>query len=89
MTTHPWNPLQRCPVCGADNECATNANRGDHKPPTPGAVIVCFSCGALMMLGSDMRLRAPTAQECVDIARDPAVQRVVKAHREVKLRRAH
>lgn len=88
MATHEWNPRMPCPVCGAQNECATNADGSEHAPK-PGAVILCFSCGLLMMLGDDRRLRAPTAAERLEIDNDPSVQRILNVHRGSKHRRAN
>jgi hypothetical protein len=88
MTTHKWNPRQPCPLCGAQNECATNADASNSKP-TPGAVIICFSCGLVMILGDDYRLRAPSPSERQELDRAPEVRRVVMAHRATRERRGN
>lgn len=88
MPTHEWSPRMPCPFCGAANECATNAD-GNNNAPKPGAAILCFSCGVVMLLGDDYRLRAPTAAERDELDRDPGVQRAMKAHHKMKMRRAN
>jgi hypothetical protein len=87
MATHEWNPRLPCPLCGAINECATNV--AGHQAPKPGSVIICFSCGLTMMLGNDRRLRVPTAAERQELDRDPDIQRLLRAHREMKEKRAN
>jgi hypothetical protein len=89
MATHEWRPSKPCPLCGVDNECATNVDRTNTTSPKPGSVIICYSCGFLALLGNDMRLRAPTAAERQELDHDPMVQRALKVHREGKHRRAH
>lgn len=88
MPTHEWRPRMPCPFCGAPNECATNAD-GRNNAPKPDAVIICFSCGAVTILGTDYRLRAPTAAERDELDRHPGVKLALKAQRELKRRRAN
>jgi hypothetical protein len=86
MATHEWSPLMPCPFCGVRNECASNVGGRERAPPEPGAVIICYSCGHVSIIGDDGRLHEPTATEREELARDPGVQRALKAQREVKRR---
>lgn len=53
-TTHIQPDL--CPDCGYFTEAATGIN--NQRPPSPGAVSICISCGGVAVWDADMRLVA-------------------------------
>ena len=42
--------------------------------PTPGHLVVCIHCGAVMALADDLTCRPLTQQEVADIKADPDLQ---------------
>jgi len=72
-----------CTACGKLCDAATIAN-ADDAVPSPGDVTICFDCGHIMVFTKDMRLRDPTAAECLEIAGDKDILAAQKARAQVQ-----
>lgn len=70
-------PPSRCLDCGKLLDMASGA--GHRHKPRPGAITICFDCGHIMAFAADLRLRALTDREMVEIAGDPKLVLVQKA----------
>jgi hypothetical protein len=78
-------PVSVCLGCGKRMDGATAI---DHrKAPAPGNITICIGCGHIMAFGDDMRLRALTDAEMIEIAGDPRVVAVQRARRDAELLR--
>ena len=70
-------PDMACLSCGTVNTAATGIEDGS--TPDPGSVCVCFYCGHIMAYDKDMRLRALTPEEEIEVAGDPRILAVQRA----------
>lgn len=62
-------PLSHCLNCGKELDAASHY-KSKRARPRPGNATVCLYCGHLMVLDKDMRLRAPTDAEVLELAGD-------------------
>lgn len=80
-------PRCLCINCG-DELDAVSAVSDDPEDPgrvtaNPGDITVCITCGWISVFDKDLRLRAPTVEEMIDVASD---ERIVAAIGAVTLR---
>lgn len=73
MTTHKVNQI--CPHCSYRCDSAGDLGR-DGKAPGPGDVTLCIDCGYFAIVTDDGGLRAPSFQECCDLANNREAMRV-------------
>jgi hypothetical protein len=57
----------RCPFCRAELDAVTAAEVNPLDLPEPGSVTVCLYCGAVLIIGNDLKPRKPTDAELADI----------------------
>lgn len=70
-------PATPCVEC---RQMADHVNLADEvKPPAPGDKTLCLQCGSLNVLDDQLRFRAPTVDEFLDVARDAGAQRLRRA----------
>jgi hypothetical protein len=65
-------PLSRCAGCGAPNTGAA-PDHGLDVSPKPGHISICFYCGHYSVFDENLKLRAPTEAEMLEIISDPEV----------------
>ena len=86
MTTSTHAPPYTC-GCGAVLDCASGLQHGE--VPEPGAISLCFCCGALLTFREDLTQRELTEDEIVALpaqvlqllARAEEVRRLAQARR--------
>ena len=69
----------QCPYCG---HIVDRVMVGPDTPdvrPLPGDVTVCIQCASPMIFGDNLKLRAPDAEELLEISVMPEVLTVVQA----------
>jgi hypothetical protein len=87
VATHE-TPDLHCPHCGRAGDQHTNADRGEHCTPTPGAYSLCLYCGGASRFGPELRLRPATTTEVEAIRREaPDVFAALDAVRQIRIRR--
>jgi len=64
-------PKQRCWNCGYEMD-ATSEAYGD-RPPRPGDITLCISCGAAAVFDKELVGRKPAPDEQTQIERDPRI----------------
>jgi hypothetical protein len=62
-------PLTICWHCDRPLDAATPPGT-DQGPPGPGAISLCFYCGAVALFGEDLMLRPPTEEELDEYWKD-------------------
>lgn len=65
-------PLSHCLDCGMIVTAGTpsDVNAPDYRPPQPGDLAICINCAHVMAYGDDLRVRALTDQEMIEVAGD-------------------
>jgi hypothetical protein len=71
-----------CTACGADHTHAGTME--PTRAPEPGDIMICIGCQHIMIIGSDMHLRDPTAAEAYQIAGDSELIRYQRALAKAK-----
>lgn len=69
--------MGQCLKCKTKLE-ATTAVRSKTPGPTPGALSICWYCGALSMFDQDLNLRELTPEEQANVAADAKLQKFLK-----------
>jgi hypothetical protein len=57
----------RCPLCRAEIDTVTASEMNPASLPESGDVTVCLYCGAVLIIGNDLKPRKPTDAELADI----------------------
>lgn len=71
-----------CPYCGKKMD---SSNGVDHDSgPSEGAVTICIDCTRPSIFNEKLELEKPTAEELVDLYKDPRIRQVQAAIRSVK-----
>jgi hypothetical protein len=87
--TENYPLVNRCTACGYKFDMAGTLDDPDSRAPQPGDVSICIECQHIMVIGSDMQLRDPTAAEAHQIAGDNDVIRYQRAIAAAKSARKH
>jgi hypothetical protein len=87
--TEDYPLASRCTACGYRFDLAGTMGDSDSRAPQPGDVSICIDCQHIMVIGSDMQLRDPTAAEAHQIAGDRDVIRYQRAIAAAKSARKH
>jgi hypothetical protein len=87
--TENYPLVSRCTACGSKFDMAGTMNDPDSRAPQPGDVSICIDCQHVMIVGSDMHLRDPTAAEAYQIAGDSELLRYQRAIAAAKSARKH
>jgi hypothetical protein len=69
MPTHLM-PVTPCPYCNAPNNAATDPD-GEDRPPRPGDVTICISCGEFLLFDADLRTVKPSEDELIELGAHP------------------
>jgi hypothetical protein len=69
-------PSHPCPECRTPLDAAGSLSTDDR--PVAGDASVCWHCGALLIFGEDLRLRAPTKRERREVERMPEMREAVR-----------
>jgi hypothetical protein len=76
-----------CTACGTDHTHAGTME--STRAPEPGDIMICIQCQHIMIIGSNMHLRDPTAAEAYQIAGDRDLIRYQRAIAAAKSARKH
>lgn len=82
MSDSTVTPDSPCPYCGYVTDRSSNLSHPDDeqpRPPRPGDVGLCLSCGGVAVFDDDMRLREPTPVEHGRFQGDSAIAIAVDA----------
>jgi hypothetical protein len=83
-------PLSHCLDCGMTVTAGTPSvvDRPDYRPPQPGDLAICIRCTHVMAYGDDLRVRALTDAEIVNVAGDPdmveAVNKIAEFNKRIE-----
>jgi hypothetical protein len=69
-------PESTCPECGKKLDAATDPTDETNRPK-PGDISVCVYCGSLFAFDFDMRLRAVTPEEEMEIMDNPELRTLI------------
>lgn len=66
-------PLSHCLDCGmiVSAGAPSDINAPDYRPPQPGDLAICIECAHVMAYDEDLKVRALTDDEVVEVAGDP------------------
>lgn len=84
MTTTRIHEDVFCRRCGKQLDTNTAVEEGAQ--PKPDDISICGYCGTLSLYSEDLRLRAPTPEERLELQRSPAWDMIARAINNPPLR---
>ena len=82
-------PVNVCPTCFYELDCATNTTGS--RRPRPGDFSVCMKCGEIMVFDESLRFKVPSVSALLELRQLPVewslvttAQRLIREHRWIK-----